>query len=193
MLLQRLAQAGWATLCTAICLASFAAAADPAATTLDRAAFEQLKGLAGTWQGRVATSGDAPVTVEFEVTSNGHAVLERQFAGSSHEMVTMYYLAYDRLQATHYCSAGNQPAFKLASDSTPRDVRMEFAGGTGFDPATDSHVNGERIEVLGPDQLRVEYEFRSGQQAPTSQQLLLQRAAAAPVPAPVPDQPGPTH
>src|SRR5512137_3168170 len=130
MLLHRWVRAGWAMLCTAIGLVGSVAAADPAATTLDLAAFDQLKGLAGSWQGRVATSSDAPVTVEFEVTSNGRAVLERQFAGTAHEMVTMYYLAYDRLQATHYCSMGNQPAFKLAADSTPRDVRMEFAGGT---------------------------------------------------------------
>jgi hypothetical protein len=106
-------------------------------------------------------------------------------------MVTMYYLAYDRLQATHYCSAGNQPAFKLAQESTPRDIRMEFAGGTGFDPATDQHVDGERIEVLGPDQLRVEYRFRKGMAAPTREELLLTRAPApaapaAPVPPPTP-------
>ena len=181
MFLHRLAHAAWATLGTAGCLLASTAAADPSAQTLDMAAFDQLKVLAGNWQGRLATSNDMPVTIQFEVTSNGRAVLERQFAGTTHEMVTMYYLAYDRLQATHYCSAGNQPAFKLAAGSTPRDIRMEFAGGTGFDPATDQHVDGERIEVLGPDQLRVEYQFRKGTDAPTREVLLLSRAAA-PIP-----------
>lgn len=183
MFLHRLAHAAWATLGAAGCLLATASAADPSGQTLDTAAFDQLKGLAGSWQGRLATSNDMPVTIQFEVTSNGRAVLERQFAGTTHEMVTMYYLAYDRLQATHYCSAGNQPAFKLAQGSTPRDIRMEFAGGTGFDPATDPHVDGEHIEVLGPDQLRVEYQFRKGMEAPTRQQLLLTRAAAATPPA----------
>jgi hypothetical protein len=190
MFMHRLAHAAWATLGTG-CLVASAAVAGPAAQTLDMAAFEQLKALAGSWQGQLATASSSPVTIQFEVTSNGRAVLERQFAGTAHEMVTMYYLAYDRLQATHYCSAGNQPAFKLAQDSTPRDIRMEFAGGTGFDPATDQHVAGERIEVTGPDQLRVEYQFRKGVEAPTREQLLLTRATtaappAAPTPVPTP-------
>jgi len=190
MFLHRLAHAAWATLGTAGCLLASASAADPSAQTLDMAAFDQLKVLAGSWQGQLATANDMPVTVEFEVTSNGRAVLERQFAGTTHEMVTMYYLAYDRLQATHYCSAGNQPAYKLAQGSTPRDIRMEFAGGTGFDPATDQHADGERIEVLGPDQLRVEYQFRKGLDPPTREHLLLTRATA-PAPPPVPT-PAPT-
>lgn len=177
---RRIAYAAWTALCMAGCLVAPAAVADPGAQTLDTAAFEQLKTLAGSWQGRLAGSSEKPVTVEFEVTSNGRAVLERQFAGTSHEMVTMYYLAYDRLQATHYCAMGNQPAFKLAPRSTPRDIVMEFAGGTGFDPATDQHVDGEHIEVLGPDQLRVEYQFRKGLDAPTQQQLLLTKASVPP-------------
>jgi len=178
MFRHRVAHLLWATLCAAGCVVAPVAAAGPSAQTLDMAAFEQLKALAGRWQGRLASSTAAPVTVEFEVTSNGRAVLERQFAGSPHEMVTMYYLAYDRLQATHYCSMGNQPAFRLASRSTPGDIVMEFAGGTGFDPATDQHVDGERIEVLGPDQLRVEYQFRKGTDAPTREQLLLAKESA---------------
>jgi hypothetical protein len=182
MLLHRIAHVARPALAVAGCLVAAAAAAGPAPQPLDVAAFEQLKGLAGEWQGGLA-SGDTPVTVQFEVTSNGRAVLERQFAGTAHEMVTMYYLAYDRLQATHYCSAGNQPAFRLAPASTARDIRMEFAGGTGFDPATDQHVDGERIEVLAPDRLRVEYQFRKGMEAPTREQLLLSRVAATSVPA----------
>lgn len=175
----KVARTAWTALCVSGGLVTSFAAADPGTQTLHMAAFEQLKTLAGSWQGPLASSSDASrVTVEFEVTSNGRAVLERQFAGTAHEMVTMYYLAYDRLQATHYCAMGNQPAFKLASRSTPRDIVMEFAGGTGFDPATDQHVDGERIEVLGPDQLRVEYQFRKGQDAPTRQQLLLTKASA---------------
>jgi hypothetical protein len=186
MLMHRVANAACAALWLAGCCVAPAAAADPGAQTLDVAAFAQLRELAGRWQGHAAGSSATPVTFEFEVTANGRAVLERQFAGSPHEMVTMYYLAYDRLQATHYCALGNQPAFTLASRSTPSDIVMEFAGGTGFDPATDQHVNGEHIEVLGPDRLRIEYEFRKGTDAPTREQLLLTKA---PVPAAAPAAP----
>jgi uncharacterized protein YndB with AHSA1/START domain len=75
---------------------------------------------------------------------------------------------------------GNQPAYRLADASTPRDIRMEFVGGTGLDPQKDHHANGERIEVVGPDELRVEFQFRTGQEPPTSAAMRLKRVAVTP-------------
>ena len=161
-----------------------AAQADSAAQTVDIAAFEQLKSLAGLWEGTMEAPASGPASIEFEVTSNGRAVLERQFGGTSHEMITVYSLAYDRLQANHFCAMGNQPAYKLADSASPRDIRMEFVGGTGLDPDKDHHANGERIEVVGPDELRVEFQFRTGHEAPTSAGMRLHR-----VKTPVPAQP----
>ena len=174
------------------------AAAAPSATAatgvpdaaLDRAIFEQLKSLAGRWEGR--TDGDAsatPVALELQVTSNGTAVLERVFAGASHEMTTVYYLAAGRLLATHYCSLGNQPGFKLVPGSTPADIVMDLAGGTGFDPKTDQHAHGVRIQALDPDKLRVEWQFRKGEAEPTYAKMTLQRVAAATAAAPGAAQP----
>ncbi len=173
----------WFGLAAAVLLAP-AAWGDSAAQTVDIAAFEQLKSLAGRWEGTMEAPAKGAALIEFEVTSNGRAVLERQFGGSSHEMITVFSLAYDRLQANHFCAMGNQPAYKLADGSSPRDIRMAFAGGTGFDPATDRHANGEHIQVLGPDELRVEFQFRTGQEAPTSASMRLQR-----VQTPTPTQP----
>src|SRR5512134_2455686 len=104
--------------------------ADPAAQTLDMAAYDQLKSLAGQWRARSDARGADGATLEIMVTSNGKAVLERLFAGAPNEMTTVYYLAYDKLLATHYCSIGNQPAYRLAPASTPTNIVMEFAGGT---------------------------------------------------------------
>jgi hypothetical protein len=165
----------------------FPAHADPAAQTLDIAAFEQLKSLAGRWEGRIDDAEHRLAAVEYEVTSNGRTVIERQFPGTGHEMVTVYYLAYDRLQATHYCAMGNQPAYKLASASTPANIVMEAAGGTGFDPERDTRANGERIEIVSPGEIRVEFQFRKGNEPPTSARLLLSRVPArAPEPVPPP-------
>jgi hypothetical protein len=151
------------------------AQADPAAQTVDMAAFDQLKALAGRWEGTMEAPASGVATLEFEVTSNGRALLERQFEGTPHEMITVYALAYDRLIATHFCAMGNQPAYRLADGSTPRDIRMEFVGGTGLDVDTDHHANGERIEVLSPDELRVEFAFRTGKEPPTSAAMRLRR------------------
>jgi hypothetical protein len=153
--------------------------ADPAAQTVDVAAFEQLKALAGRWEGTMEAPASGAASIEFEVTSNGRAVLERQFDGTAHEMITVYSLAYDRLQANHFCAMGNQPAYKLSDGSSPRDIRMEFVGGTGLDPQSDHHANGERIEVTGPDTLRVEFQFRTGLEPPTSAGMRLQRVKPA--------------
>ena len=146
---------------------------------LDLAVFDQLKALAGRWEGRVDDAAGTPVALEMAVTSNGRAVLERIFAGSPHEMTTVYFLARDRLLATHYCSIGNQPAFELAATSKPTDIVMEFAGGTGLDPKTDQHAHGVHLQVLEPDRLRVEWQFRRGEAEPTYARMTLARVAAA--------------
>lgn len=145
----------------------------------DGAAYEQLKSLAGLWQGKVAGEGGGDAQVRYEVKSNGQAVIEYLFPGSPHEMVTVYYLASGRLQATHYCSIGNQPAFRLAAGSTPADLRMEFVGGTGFDPQTDQHSHGVHIRRKDADHIEVEWYFQKGTQPTGSARMLLERAGSA--------------
>lgn len=167
-------------LCAVMFAVGSVAQADPAAQTLDIAAFDQLKALAGRWEGTMEAPATGAAAIEFEVTSNGRAIIERQFGGTSHEMITVFSLAHDRLQANHFCAMGNQPAYRLADASTPRDIRMEFVGGTGLDPQKDHHANGERIEVVGPDELRVEFQFRTGQEPPTSAAMRLKRVAVTP-------------
>lgn len=174
-----------------------AVAADPVAKAgatagdakIDRAVLEQLKSLAGRWEGRVDDAAATPVALEMQVTSNGTAVLERVFAGSPHEMTTVYYLAGDELLATHYCSIGNQPGFRLVPGSTPGDITMDFAGGTGFDPRTDQHAHGVRIQALDDGRLRVEWQFRKGEADPTFARMTLQRVADAGAAAPQSAQP----
>jgi hypothetical protein len=155
------------------------AAADPAAVTIDIAAYEQLKSLAGLWVGRLAEEGGGDVQVRYDVMSNGKAVFEHLFPGTPHEMVTVYYLARDHLQATHYCAIGNQPAYTLATGSQPTDIRMEFAGGTGFDPQTDQHAHGVDIRVRDTSHIEVEWYFQNGTQPTGSKRMLLERTAPA--------------
>jgi hypothetical protein len=153
--------------------------ADPAAATTDIAAYEQLKSLAGLWQGKVAGDEASDVQVRYEVMSSGKAVFERLFPGTPHEMVTVYYLAGDHLQATHYCAIGNQPAYTLAEGSQPNAIRMQFAGGTGFDPQTDQHAHGVDIRVRDTGHIEVEWHFQKGTQPTGSKLMLLERAAPA--------------
>ena len=128
--------------------AAQAEGADQAAT------YERIKSLAGTWNGRMEDPLDGPpVIVRYEVASNGKAVIEYQNPGQTFEMVTVYYLASGELRATHYCGAGNQPAYRLGKDSTADLVLLEFDGGTGFDPEHDGHVHQGEIRFISTDRI----------------------------------------
>src|ERR1700741_2034466 len=109
--------------------------------------FDQLKTLAGTWQGPVTATppqpdwGNKPVWVSLRVTSRGNALVhEMKEPGtpddaSKDDRVTMPYLDGDRLLLTHYCDAGNRP--RMAGKTSPDGKTIEFdfldvAGGTQY-------------------------------------------------------------
>jgi hypothetical protein len=141
-------------------VAPLAAAADGPAT------FAQLKGLAGSWSGHMEDPDKGPpVHVRYEVVSGGKAVVEYQNPGESFEMITVYYLANGNLQATHYCGAGNQPAYRLGADSTAERAVLEFAGGTGFDPDKDGHVHEGEIRFVAPDRIEHKWVHYVGRKA----------------------------
>ena len=126
-----------------------------------KAAFEKLKGLAGEWNGTAGEGFPAPVI--YKVSANGNVVMETLFPGTSHEMITMYHRAGDNLVATHYCSAGNQPHFKLdAAKSTPDALVFAFDGGTNFDPAKDGHIHEGKIGFAGDGKLENSWSFYAG-------------------------------
>jgi hypothetical protein len=98
--------------------------------------FDQLKTLAGTWQGPVTATppqpdwGNKPVWVSLRVTSRGNALVhEMKEPGtpddaSKDDPVTMLYLDGDRLLLTHYCDAGNRP--RMAGKTSPDGKTIEF-------------------------------------------------------------------
>lgn len=145
------------------------------------ATYERLKSLAGTWTGRMEDPLEGPpATVRYEVVSNGKAVIEYQNPGQSFEMVTVYYLANGKLQATHYCGAGNQPAYKLDEKSTADLAILEFAGGTGFDPEKDGHVRQGEIRFLSADRIEHRWFHFVGPKELGSTHWFLQRQVEPP-------------
>jgi hypothetical protein len=83
-------------------------------------AFARMKTLAGSYD---ATSPDepGPTKVSYEVTSGGHALLEKLAPGSEEAMTSMYYLEGKELVMVHYCALGNRPHLQL--DPRPFDAR----------------------------------------------------------------------
>jgi hypothetical protein len=131
-----------------VCLVAAASAAS--ANGIDaKAAFEKLKGLAGTWEGSTSEAG-MNATVTFAVTANGSVVMETMFPGTPHEMINMYHMVGNELVATHYCAVGNQPSFKLDTAASSADqLVFAFNGGSGFDPAKDMHIHSGKLAWEG--------------------------------------------
>ncbi len=156
-----------------------------------RAAFEQIKALAGDWAGRMEDPlAGPPATVRYEVASGGQAVIERQNSGQSFEAVAVYFLAGGKLRATLYSGAGNQPGYRLGKDSTAELLLFELDGGTGFDAGRDGHVRRGEIRILAPDRIEQRWFHYVGPKEQGVTHWFLDRAPP-PAPAPEPGTPPP--
>jgi hypothetical protein len=84
--------------------------------------FDQLKSLAGSWEGSV---DGKPIQISLRVTSMGNALVhETRMAGKPDDPITMLYVDGDRLLLTHYCDAGNRP--RMAATMTPDGKTVDF-------------------------------------------------------------------
>ena len=117
------------------------------------AAFEKIKGMAGTWIGTTEGTGEAEAEARgdmeaklvYQVSAAGSVVMETMMPGTDHEMINMYHLDGDELVLTHYCAAGNQPTMKL-DRSHHGALKFNFTGGTNLDPAVDTHIHGAQLD-----------------------------------------------
>ena len=95
-------------------------------------AFDQLKSLAGKWEGTTTTVPVTPaiegshVQITMRVTSSGHAILhEIKTEGRPDDPVTMLYLNGDHLYLTQYADFGNRP--RMEADSMLHGNTLEFS------------------------------------------------------------------
>ena len=93
--------------------------------------FDQLKTLAGSWEGHVTTVPPAAdiegklMQVTLRPTSMGNALMhEMTGAGRPDDPITMLYVDEGRLMLTHYCDAGNRP--RMAGKVSPDGKTLEF-------------------------------------------------------------------
>ena len=107
--------------------------------------FDQLKSLAGDWQGPVTVeppqpdmSTDKPAHISLRVTSRGNALVhEMQASGTPLDPtkydhpVTMFYVDGDRLNLVHYCDAGNRPHMVARTSPDGKTVEFDFADLSG--------------------------------------------------------------
>jgi hypothetical protein len=89
--------------------------------------FEQMKKLIGTWEGTTKMGDqEQKVIATYELTSGGSAILEKLFAGTPQEMVSVYHADGNTVAMTHFC-VGNQPKMTL-KNATPTGWNFEMTG-----------------------------------------------------------------
>lgn len=95
--------------------------------------FDNMKALAGTWQGTIM---GISINVTIRVASSGTAILHEATTdggGPPNHEITMFYVEGNRLLATHYCDAGNRARFegKMSPDGKTSEFNLlDVAGPT---------------------------------------------------------------
>ena len=145
--------------------------ADPPVLSDAQKSFEQLKTLAGSWQGPVVTdmpmgddSSNKPMQVTLRVTSRGNALVhEMKEAGSPDDPtkndhpVTMLYLDGDHLTLVHYCDAGNRPRMVARKSTDTKTTEFDFADLSGRNDY--GHMYHAVFTVIDPDHHREDWTF----------------------------------
>ena len=112
------------------------------------AQFEQLKKLVGKWEGTM--EGGMKATAEFRMTGGGSAIMQVMGKDSPYEMVTMFTIEGNRVLATHYCAAHNQPRMESVSSSDANTVEFKYLDGTNIHPG-DVHMEAVKMTIQDAD------------------------------------------
>jgi len=136
---------------TAIAVFVILTALAAAAQSASQKSFDQMKSLAGSWQG-TTRMGD-PVAVSYRVTSGGSAVMsEIQSEKHGHEdMISMIHLDGDRLLLTHYCATGNQPRMVASASPDGKTITFDFLDVTNLSNLDAVHMNRVVFTFIDPN------------------------------------------
>ena len=126
---------------------------------------DPIKKLAGDWIELKDGKPTGNVIATYRVTAGGSAVEEVLFAGTPHEMVTVYHLDGDDLVLTHYCVTGNQPRMKAEKQTDPARLVFNCVGGTNMKSENDGHMHHATLVFKDENHLQSEWlEYKDGKQ-----------------------------
>ena len=122
-------------------------------------ALKAMKTLAGTWTGTHIMEGkEIPASVDYKVSSNGSAVVETMFPGTSQEMVTVYHDKGGKLAMTHYCSVGNQPHLDLVTmEGNILAFSLSSSGNAHL--GDEGHMHDLTVTISDSDHLQQEWSY----------------------------------
>jgi hypothetical protein len=147
-------------LCGLGCVVAFVlATAAPAADKMkSEEAFDRLASLKGEWKGEM---DGVNTTLIYTVTANGSALMEQCRPQKGPEMITMFTIDGDHLNATHYCSAKNQPqmATPVITD-VQKPLAFSLVRVTGLKSPDQFHNTGLTIIQEDNDHLTQEWSYQ---------------------------------
>ena len=145
------------------------------AQSAEARAFDAIKALKGTWEGKMSDGSIA--TTSFRETAGGSAVLQMIGEGTEMEMPTLYHLDGDRLMATHYCAAQNQPRMVLEPGQDPaKTLKFKFLDVTNLKSPDSGHMSGVAFHFIDRDHMRQEWTYReNGKEKPEVFELVRKR------------------
>jgi hypothetical protein len=143
-------------------------------------AFDRLKALAGSWQGKVITTPSAPevdrktADISFRVASMGHTLMhEMSIEGRPDHPVTMLVVDSGRLLLTHYCDADNRPRMIGSVSPDGKTVTFEFVDISGN--LQFGHMHRAVFTLLDADHHIEEWTFMSPDDKAVTVRLDLRR------------------
>ena len=135
-----------------VLLISAAALAQSAA----QKSFDQLKALAGSWEGSM---DGQQLQVSLRVTSKGNAILHEMKGAGPDDPITMFHLDGERLLLTHYCDAGNQPRMVATISPDGKTIVFDFVDATNLLSSQMGHMQRVTFTFIDPDHHTEKWEF----------------------------------
>jgi len=118
--------------------------------------FDQLKSLAGSWEGTL--DGDT-LHISLRVTSRGNALMHEMKGNGPDDPITMFNLDGDRLMLTHYCDAGNQPRMLATASPDGKTIVFDFKEATNLQSTQMGHMQRVTFTLIDPDHHTEKWEF----------------------------------
>ena len=143
-------------LATAICTPAFWAGEPP------KAAFKQLQGLAGDWEGKDSDGGGAKT--KFEIVAAGTAVMETisPTGMGMEDMLTLYSVDKDSIVLVHYCPTNNQPRMKATPGAGEvKELTFAFQGAGNLPSEETGHQHKLVIQFEDADHITETWTWRS--------------------------------
>ena len=168
------------TLIFCLLLSRFSQAEETAAAK----ALEQIKSLAGDWEGTAvwtgARTGSYPMNAAYYVTGHGSAMVENLISEGVPNMTSVYHLDAADLRMTHFCGAQNQPRLKAERiDLAHGAIDFGFVDITNLRAPDAPHVHGLEIRFVDPSHFTLTFLFQSGGKE-SREQISLQRVEKKP-------------